>query len=275
MSVLHLMGITGVLGLGLIFIMLAVALLGIRPLNIWVTPVAWYGYILFIDSLVYRRKGSSLLRSRFGEFLFMLPLSVAFWLVFEWHNLSIQNWEYVGIPENPWVAGFAFAISFATILPALWETNELLKTWPFFRIRIRPQTFAKKRLISEMVFGFLCIAVPVIYPSQATGPLIWIGYLFVFAPLNALLGIPSVLKEREKGEMTSTVTLCLTGLVCGFIWEFLNYWAGAKWIYHVPYGTSIRIFEMPIVGFLGFMPFTIAFIEMYHFTRYVLGQRKG
>jgi len=55
---------------------------------------------------------------------------------------------------------------------------------------------------------------------------------------------------------------------CGLVWEGLNFWAGAKWVYHVPYWEHVKIFEMPLLGFLGFGPFAIAFVEMYRFVRY-------
>jgi hypothetical protein len=44
---------------------------------------------------------------------------------------------------------------------------------------------------------------------------------------------------------------------CGFLWELFNFWAGSKWIYTVPYVGSLKVFEMPILGFLGFPPFAV------------------
>ena len=41
----------------------------------------------------------------------------------------------------------------------------------------------------------------------------------------------------------------------GFNWEFWNFWAYTKWIYTVPIPEMPQIFEMPILGFLGFGPF--------------------
>jgi hypothetical protein len=50
------------------------------------------------------------------------------------------------------------------------------------------------------------------------------------------------------------------GLGCGFLWEFWNYWALTKWVYHLPFlgaAEHIRYFEMPVVGLLGFIAFGI------------------
>jgi hypothetical protein len=60
----------------------------------------------------------------------------------------------------------------------------------------------------------------------------------------------------------------VAGLVCGFLWEFWNYWATGKWQYvGVPVFPSVKLFEMPLVGYLGFPPFALEAFAMYHFVR--------
>jgi len=61
--------------------------------------------------------------------------------------------------------------------------------------------------------------------------------------------------------------LCAAGLICGFLWEFFNYCAIAKWTYTVPYFGNIKIFEMPVLGFLGFPPFAVECWVIYIFVR--------
>lgn len=254
----------GVVGFLLLAFMFAAGLAGIPYLSTWVTPVAWYGYILFFDWLVYARQKRSLIRNRFGEFLRMLPLSVVLWGIFELHNLQFHNWEYVGLPEPGWLAAVGFLVSFATILPALYETKEFFQCYGWFDVRIPPGHYAPSRLRVEMFLGLLALAVAVIFPSVYTGPLIWLGYFFVVLPLNYLWRIPdTVLLEREEGRLQDFLCLMAAGYVCGFVWEGLNYWAGARWVYHVPYLESIKIFEMPVLGFLAFGPFAVTFVEMY------------
>jgi len=48
------------------------------------------GYILVLDSLNYRLRGTSLLSDRRREFLLMLPISAIYWYVFESYNLAIE-----------------------------------------------------------------------------------------------------------------------------------------------------------------------------------------
>jgi hypothetical protein len=55
--------------------------------------------------------------------------------------------------------------------------------------------------------------------------------------------------------------------VCGILWEFWNYWAGARWIYVFPLAQHWKLFEMPAPGFLGFPPFAVECFAMYEFLR--------
>jgi predicted flap endonuclease-1-like 5' DNA nuclease len=41
------------------------------------------------------------------------------------------------------------------------------------------------------------------------------------------------------------------------LWESLNIGARAKWIYTVPFLENLKLFEMPVPGFLGFPPFAV------------------
>ncbi|OGK99442.1 MAG: hypothetical protein A3J45_08560 [Candidatus Rokubacteria bacterium RIFCSPHIGHO2_02_FULL_69_13] len=51
------------------------------------------------------------------------------------------------------------------------------------------------------------------------------------------------------------------------LWEFWNFWALSRWTYTVPYGGDWKIFEMPVLGYLGFPPFALEAFAMYNFLR--------
>ena len=60
--------------------------------------------------------------------------------------------------------------------------------------------------------------------------------------------------------------------MCGVLWEFWNYWALAKWRYvGVPVFPSVRLFEMPLAGYLGFPPFALEVFALYHLVRPLVG----
>jgi len=44
-------------------------------------------------------------------------------------------------------------------------------------------------------------------------------------------------------------------LICGFFWEMFNRLSDARWVYSIPYVHGAKIFEMPLPGFAGYLPF--------------------
>jgi len=98
-------------GLAVIFLAEVVLFAGVKAAAVFFTPLVWSGYILFIDALVFKKRGASYLVTRRSEFLAMLPLSIIFWLVFEGYNLFLGNWRYVGLPENFWIRIFGYTWS--------------------------------------------------------------------------------------------------------------------------------------------------------------------
>ncbi len=65
------------------------------------------------------------------------------------------------------------------------------------------------------------------------------------------------------------------GATCGFLWEFWNYWAAAKWTYDLPFLGPLedyRYFEMPWVGFSGFLPFALECWVVYQTVLLIAGR---
>ena len=231
------------------------------------TPIQWTGLILFLDGLRKRRRGKSLAADHPGELLLLSVISVGSWLVFEAYNLLLNNWVYVGLPENPWIRFPGYLWAFATISPGMFLIYETLSdllpgddgtTYP----RLPNHTFWP-----FVVFGSACLVAPFVWPSPYMTPLVWIGFAFFLDPINGRLGERSILSEFFTGRFRSMPLFFLAGLVAGLLWEFWNYWALAKWEYDVPYLAHVKIFEMPVLGFLGFMPFIIESLAIYRFTR--------
>ena len=49
----------------------------------------------------------------------------------------------------------------------------------------------------------------------------------------------------------------IASLICGVCWETWNYFAYAKWVYAVPWVHRFQIWEMPLIGFGGYLPFGV------------------
>ncbi|NIM19227.1 MAG: hypothetical protein GTO51_02480 [Candidatus Latescibacteria bacterium] len=240
-------------------------------IGIYFTPIQWTGYILFMDGLHKRLKGTSVISDHFGEFALLLLISIGSWLIFEGYNLLLENWRYVGLPENRLLRYSGYAWSFATISPAIFLTYQVLDD-----LLPGPSPFAGPSRMGSSAFailvflGLACLVVPVVKPSTYMTPLVWLGFALFLDPINHRLGERSILAELFSGHGRSLGILFLSGLVCGLFWEFWNYWSTAKWHYDVPYWGHIKLFEMPVLGFLGFMPFTIECFAIYKFVRRIL-----
>jgi hypothetical protein len=238
----------------------------------WFTPVMWTAYILLVDARVLRRDGRSLLHDRPREAAFLAAVSAPLWLLFEAYNLRLRNWTYFGVPATPWLAAASYAWAFATIWPALFETAAWLGAGPF------PTPSAQRGPVPPsaglrlaMVVGTVFVLVPPLLPAGVrpwTFGFVWLGFVLLVDPLNARAGRPSFLVAWRAGNRPFVWRWLATGIVCGLLWEFWNYWALAKWRYvGVPVFPSARLFEMPIAGYLGFPPFALEVFALYHLVR--------
>ena len=239
------------------------------------TPIQWTGLILFLDGLQRRRAGTSLISDHFGEFMLLCAISIGSWAVFEFYNVFLGNWRYLNLPENLWVRYSGYAWAFATISPGMFLIYQNLDgVIPGADPEKRPR-LPDKVFYPFVIVGLACLVVPLIWPSTYMTPLVWMGFAFLLDPINGRLGERSILSEFFTGHFRSMPIFFLAGLIAGFLWEFWNYWAFAKWEYDVPYWGHVKLFEMPVLGFLGFMPFVIESYAIYRFVRRLIPLRDG
>ncbi|HEX5476130.1 MAG TPA: hypothetical protein VFX12_15840 [Vicinamibacterales bacterium] len=246
----------------------------VEPFWSWHTPIAWTGYILLVDGLVWRRRGDSWLRNARAEFCFLAAASIALWVVFELYNaFALHNWYYVNLPANALLRYFGYAWAFATISPAIFETGELIAAW---RDRRAPRSRRDPPPLvplgaagwTSVLVGLGLVLLPILHPSPWLAAPVWLGFIFLFDPLNAAAGAESIRSDLRAGQYRRLIALLLSGLACGFIWEFWNDWSRAKWIYTVPVPPHVKLFEMPLAGFGGFPPFAVECFTMYVFVRH-------
>lgn len=90
-------------------------------------------------------------------------------------------------------------------------------------------------------------------------PLVWAGPVLVLEPLLHTRGARSFLAGLALGRPRLLWQALLAGGVCGLLWECWNWWAHARWVYTVPWvGEFLKVFEMPVLGFLGFPVFALS-----------------
>lgn len=265
---------------GILIIIAAEAFLfaGNQVVGRWFTPIVWTGYILLVDALVFRMRGRSLLVNDRLEFVIICLISIAAWWLCELYNaprfwksdLELW-WHYHNLEPNLMLRRVGYDWAFATIFPLLLITAELFCITIFKRCDRRvPINFSNWMLIVFIILGIAGVTVPLIYPSAWLAPIIWLAFVFLIDPINALRGWPSIAGDLARGDWRRLCSLLGAGLVCGFLWEFFNYWAISKWTYTVPYLGNVKLFEMPVLGFLGFPPFAVECWVIYIFVRSLL-----
>ncbi len=262
--------------LGLLALVIAEILMfrHVWPINVYFTPIAWTCYLLISDSMVHSITGRSRLTDSAGAFFLCAAISVPLWTIFELYNFRLQNWTYVGVPVSWGGALLGYAWSFATITPGILETSDLVEAlWmqdsnprPDSRQRIAVTRFSSRTQVIFVILGAACLLIPLLIPQHLAAylfALVWIGFIFLLDPINHWRGLPSLIGDLERRYRTRFYSLLLSGWTCGWLWEFWNNWAAAKWHYIFPIAQDWKIFEMPAPGFLGFLPFALECFVMY------------
>jgi len=242
--------------------------LKIEPFARWYFPIIWFGYIFIIDAINYKISKKSLLMTDKKHFFIMLILSTFFWITFEIINQYISNWQYntVDVFKSNIEKGLFALLSFSTVLPAIFETYFLIQNTNLFNHRkLKHKHNITKRFLHIMyLIGIICLISPIIFP-KFTFPLVWASFFFLLDPINYLHKKPSIISHLKDRNLKIPLSLMLAGLITGFFWEFWNYYAIPKWFYNIPYVSFFKIFEMPILGYLGYLPFALELYAMYYF----------
>ncbi len=223
------------------------------------TPL-WLGYIVVVNALTCRRIGRCMMRHRPGYFLSLFPLSAAFWWSFEYLNRFVQNWHYLGGQElTAWEYLWQATLPFATVLPAVLGTAELLSTSR--RIPVGPESGPAVVLNHRARWGWGLL-------GGAAGGLLglglWPDYLFFLvwvAPLLLIIAIQLIRGDPTIFDATDTTgrrllwAMAPAALICGFFWELWNFYSLAHWEYTVPFVQRFELFHMPLLGYAGYLPF--------------------
>jgi hypothetical protein len=223
------------------------------------TPL-WLGYIVVINALTYRAARTCLLAHRPRYLLVLFLLSAAFWWCFEYLNRFVQNWYYVGIADfSPSAYAFHATLSFSTVLPAVVSTVEWLKSSKQLSSafqHLRAIYVSHPALIGWIVFvlasaGLMSIG---IWPDYLFS-LLWVSPLLLITSLQAMLRRKTIFTSIRHGDWRPICLPALAGLQCGFFWELWNWHSLAHWEYAIPYVHRFLIFEMPLLGYAGYLPF--------------------
>jgi hypothetical protein len=221
------------------------------------TPL-WLGYIATMNALAYRRSGRSPLTHETAWLLWLFPASAVFWWLFEYLNRYVGNWYYTGIADSgDWDYFLQGTLPFATVLPAVVSTRAWLATFPRLDALSLPPLRGHASLAwIALALGTLALGGIGLRP-EALFSMLWLAPLLVLAGLQRLVTGESLFAPLARGDWRPLLLPALAALVCGFFWELWNWGSAAQWHYRVPYVQRFHLFEMPLLGYAGYLPFGV------------------
>jgi hypothetical protein len=243
----------------------------------WAFFPLWLGFCLTVDAIVYIRCGTSLIKKNLKKYISLFFISVPVWWLFELFNSLTHNWVYDGREYFTNLQFFILAsISFSTVIPSVFEAAELAGEFKF----IRDSGHLRKLKLTESVtrlfipLGIITLLLEILLPDVFY-PLIWITVFFLIEPINIKMNNNSLLKLMEKGDWRPVFSLWMGCLICAFFWEMWNYFSYPKWHYNLPMVNFLHIFEMPILGYIGYLPFSLELFAVYNFIVGIFGDKTG
>ena len=230
-----------------------------------------------MDALVVTRRNESLLTRMRWRYVQLFAISSIFWWTFELLNIPVQNWHYrMDQPYTPLAYFLIASLNFSTVLPAVLEIAEFLSSFELWRPRLSASKVGPRLPLwltwMLIASGIACFVLPWLFPHYCF-VLIWLSVALLLDPINNFFGRKSAFAHIAVGDWHFFV-LPLAGLCCGFFWDMWNYLALPKWYYTIPYVGFFKIFEMPILGYTGYLPFALELFAMYQFVLLITGQKK-
>jgi hypothetical protein len=223
------------------------------------TPL-WLGYILTLNAWTTVRIGRCVMVERPSFLLALFPVSAVIWWYFEYLNGFVRNWFYLGTDG---LTDGAYAlhatIAFSTVLPAVISTTELLGS--FDHLVTGPRQGPVVNLphprwarMAGLIVGGTVLALVGIFPNYAFSA-VWVAPFLILVGTEASLGQDTVLTSLADGDWRPVVLPALAALLCGLVWEMWNAQSLAHWVYAIPFVDRFQIFEMPVLGYAGYLPF--------------------
>jgi hypothetical protein len=220
----------------------------------------WLGYIILVNALTQMRSGRCMLTHQPRLLLALFLVSAVFWWYFEYLNLLVENWYYVNVGElSNWQFFWYATLPFSTVLPAVLSTRDLLATFPGFSAGLG--NFQKVRIPDPNAWAWVILLLSLVtlaaihyFPNQLFF-MLWLAPLGVLVSMNKLAAKQTIFSGIARGRWRELYLLGMAALVCGFFWELWNYGSYTRWEYAVPYVNRYHLFEMPALGYAGYLPF--------------------
>lgn len=245
-------------------------------LNWALIPLCW-GFVFFLDGLVYYiSDGNSMLKNRPTELIGLGIMSISGWLIYEYLNFFIEhNWYY---PADYLVSTHDKYILYAALgssgfMPLAFEWYQLLRKSRLLNSKYKhgPRIRVSKRISFLLLAGSVVGLIAVPFNPNNLFYFIWLAPVIIMALILEKLSIWTPFTPiKESGDWTALLVFALTFLAQGVMLECTNYFSArhfsndqfetfnpAFWKYCIPYVHVGKIFEMPVLGYSGYLLFSI------------------
>ena len=257
-------GLRVLVGLSLVVAFWTISWLRLQPVSDYYFFPLWLGYVLTVDGLVALRSGTSPIQRSRWRVLVWFGVSVPLWWLFEGFNEVVGNWQYHQVARYTAVEQVLLSsLAFSTVVPAVLTTTELVRSFRLDPLRRLPRIEPTRRLLVAIhVAGWVMAGLILVWP-EVFFPLVWISVVLVLDPVASWLGGRSLAWHIDRGDWSPLFNIAAGTLICGWFWEMWNIYSLPKWTYSIPYAEYLHVFEMPILGYGGYIPFGY---EVYLFT---------
>ena len=245
------------------------------PLQRYTFFPLWIGFILVVNAAAEQRSGSCLMCRAPRRWLGLFVASAGCWWTFEWLNRFVHNWHYLGVEDfGPASYAFHASLCFSTVLPAVAAVAEWLSgagSWNPITACGPKWSWVEQRgvAVAWVLLSVLALVGTGMRPTWFY-PALWIAPLSLFMGAQVLAKRTGLASELARGDWSRAATWMVAALACGFFWELWNWRSAAKWIYTVPGVERWHVFEMPLLGYAGYLPFGL---ECLIVTEFVIGRR--
>jgi len=229
------------------------------PVANYTYAITWWGILILIDEWNFSHRGLSLWRGHFARFVFVtLPLSTAFWLFFEMLNLASPQWRYRGGLSSVGAQVLFGFVSFATVIPIVIEIYWL--TAGEFRLPSALEDALRSYSTTFALIGGALTLIPLVNHRFWLNQGMWLAPALLFLPAAPVPLAPAMHRAEHPGKLA--LRIAAAGLMAGLLWETLNWFSRTHWEYLI-LPSWPHIFQMPWVGYIGFVPFAFTVLVVY------------
>jgi hypothetical protein len=232
----------------------------------------WLSFTILINSLDYKKNGKSFMTEHPARFLLLFPVSGIFWWYFEYMNGFVQNWYYVGADYGRLKIFLLSTLAFSTVLPAVSSISSLLSSYSWIKkgftgIWKIQNPMPKFSAFLIFIFSSIGLALIGLFPTYIF-PLVWISPLLIIVSMQIFFNDEHIFSDISEGNWSIIVSASVAALICGVFWEMWNYYSMPKWQYSIPLVHRFLIFEMPVLGYSGYLPFGLLCISISEMIRF-------